>query len=51
MKKSRVQVGPAYRPITSEYLDFDEVMQRYDDMMEWLSKRYVDTLNMIHYMA
>lgn len=49
-EKSRVQVGPAYRPITSEYLDFDEVMQRYDDMMEWLSKLYVDTLNMIHYM-
>lgn len=48
--KSREQVGPAYRPITSEYLDFDEVMERYDAMMEWLSKLYVDTLNMIHYM-
>lgn len=48
--KSREQVGPAYRPITSEYLHFDEVMERYDAMMEWLSKLYVDTLNMIHYM-
>ena len=49
-EKTKVQVGPAYRPITSEYLDYDEVMERYDDMMEWLSKLYVDTLNMIHYM-
>ncbi len=48
--KTRDQVGPAYRPITSEYLDYDEVMERYDAMMEWLSKLYVDTLNMIHYM-
>ena len=48
--KTRQQVGPAYRPITSEYLDIDEVMERYDAMMEWLSKLYVDTLNMIHYM-
>ena len=35
---------------TSEYLDYDEVMDKYDQMMEWLSKLYVDTLNMIHYM-
>lgn len=49
-EKNKVQVGPAYRPITSEYLDFDEVMEKYDAMMEWLSKLYVDTLNMIHYM-
>lgn len=48
--KTREQVGPAYAPITSEYLDFDEVMEKYDAMMEWLSKLYVDTLNMIHYM-
>ncbi len=48
--KIREQVAPAYRPITSEYLDYDEVMERYDAMMEWLSKLYVDTLNMIHYM-
>ncbi|MGF7011384.1 formate C-acetyltransferase [Lachnospiraceae bacterium PF1-22] len=49
-EKTKVQVGPAYRPITSEYLDYDEVMGRYDQMMEWLAKLYVDTLNMIHYM-
>ncbi|MDL2249254.1 formate acetyltransferase, partial [Lachnospiraceae bacterium OttesenSCG-928-J05] len=49
-EKTKVQVGPAYRPITSEYLDYDEVMERYDQMMEWLAKLYVDTLNMIHYM-
>lgn len=49
-EKSKVQVGPAYRPITSEYLDFDEVIERYDQMMDWLAKLYVDTLNMIHYM-
>ena len=49
-EKSKQQVGPAYKPITSEYLDYDEVMEKYDDMMEWLSKLYVDTLNMIHYM-
>ena len=48
--KSKQQVGPAYAPITSEYLDYDEVMEKYDAMMEWLSKLYVDTLNMIHYM-
>jgi len=44
------QVGPAYRPITSEYLDYDEVMQKYDDMMKWLANVYVNTLNVIHYM-
>ena len=49
-EKNKVQVGPAYQPITSEYLDYDEVMEKYDEMMEWLSKLYVDTLNMIHYM-
>ena len=49
-EKTKVQVAPAYRPITSEYLDYDEVMEKYDEMMEWLSKLYVDTLNMIHYM-
>ena len=45
-----VQVGPKYRPITSEYLDFDEVMEKFDDMMEWLAKVYVSALNIIHYM-
>ena len=49
-EKTKVQVGPAYRPITSEYLDYDEVIERYDQMMDWLAKLYVDTLNMIHYM-
>ena len=44
------QVGPKYRPITSEYLDFDEVMERYDEMMRWLAGVYVNTLNIIHYM-
>ena len=44
------QVGPQYRPITSEYLDYDEVMARYDDMMRWLAGVYVNTLNIIHYM-
>ena len=48
--KTRQQVGPNYQKITSEYLDYDEVMAKYDAMMEWLSKLYVDTLNMIHYM-
>ncbi len=44
------QVGPEFRPITSEYLDFDEVMKRYDAMMQWLAGVYVNTLNIIHYM-
>jgi len=44
------QVGPEYRPITSEYLDYDEVMKKYDDMMRWLAGVYVNTLNIIHYM-
>ncbi len=49
-EKSGDQVGPAYRPITSEILSFDEVWERYDGMMEWLSKLYINTLNVIHYM-
>ncbi len=44
------QVGPKYRPITSEYLDYDEVIERYDAMMKWLAGVYVNTLNIIHYM-
>ena len=44
------QIGPAYRPITSEYLDYDDVMKKYDTMMEWLAGVYVNTLNVIHYM-
>lgn len=47
---SKKQVGPKYRPITSEYLDFDEVMDAYKDMMKWLAQVYVNTLNIIHYM-
>lgn len=49
-EKLKIQVGPKYRPITSEYLDYDEVIERYDDMMEWLAGLYVNTLNVIHYM-
>ena len=47
---SKKQVGPRYRPITSEYLDYDEVMERFQDMMKWLASVYVNTLNIIHYM-
>lgn len=49
-EKLKEQVGPKYRPITSEYLDYDEVMERYDSMLDWLSWLYVNTLNVIHYM-
>lgn len=49
-ERLKTQVGPKFRPITSEYLDFDEVMSRYEDMMEWLAGLYVNTLNCIHYM-
>lgn len=49
-ERIKEQIGPKYRPITSEYLDFDEVMSRYEDMMEWLAGLYVNTLNVIHYM-
>ena len=47
---SKKQVGPEFRPITSDYLDYDEVMKKYDAMMEWLAEVYVNTLNIIHYM-
>ena len=49
-EKSRQQVGPEYRPITSEYLDYDEVMAKYDRMMDWLAGIYVNVLNLIQYM-
>ena len=49
-EKTKTQVGPEYKPITSEYLDFDEVMHKYDIMMDWLSGLYVNTLNLIQYM-
>lgn len=47
---SKKQIGPKYRPITSEYLDYDEVMDRFQDMMKWLACVYVNALNIIHYM-
>ena len=47
---SKKQVGPKFRPITDEYLDFDDVWDKYKDMMQWLAKVYVNTLNIIHYM-
>ena len=49
-EKTKMQVGPIYQPITSEYLNYDEVMAKYDLMMAWLAKVYVNTLNLIHYM-
>ena len=49
-EKTKQQVGPAYRGITSEYLDYDEVIQKYDAMMSWLADLYVNTLNLIQYM-
>ena len=49
-ERLKEQIGPKYRPVTSEYLDFDDVMSKYEDMMEWLAGLYVNTLNVIHYM-
>lgn len=49
-EKTKTQVGPEYKPITSEYLDYDEVMHKYDIMMDWLSGLYVNVLNLIQYM-
>ena len=49
-EKTKVQVGPEYKPITSDYLDYDEVMHKYDIMMDWLSGLYVNILNLIQYM-
>ncbi len=49
-EKTKMQVGPKYRPITADVLDYDEVMEKYDDMMEWLAGLYVNTLNLIQYM-
>ena len=49
-EKTKVQVGPEYKPITSEYLDYDEVMHKYDIMMDWLSGLYLNILNLIQYM-
>ena len=47
---SKKQVGPRFRPIEDEYLNYEDVMQRFDDMMQWLARVYVNALNIIHYM-
>ncbi|WP_071859398.1 formate C-acetyltransferase, partial [Enterococcus dispar] len=49
-EKSKAQVGPKYQPITSEYLAYDEVVEKYDAMMDWITELYLNTLNIIHYM-
>ena len=49
-EKLKIQVGPKYRPVEGDYLDYDDVMAKFDDMMEWLAGLYVNTLNVIHYM-
>ena len=49
-EKSKKQVGPRYRPVEGDYLDYKDVVQKYVDMMEWLAKVYVNALNIIHYM-
>ena len=49
-ERLKIQVGPKYRAVDGDYLDFDDVMEKYDAMMEWLAGLYVNTLNVIHYM-
>ena len=49
-ERLKTQIGPRYRAVEGDYLDFDDVMQKYDDMMEWLAGLYVNALNVIHYM-
>src|SRR5690606_9075520 len=49
-ERIKKQIAPTYAPITSEYLDYDEVMAKYDVMLDWLCELYVNTLNIIHYM-
>ena len=49
-EKLFIQVGPAYEPVTTEYLAYDDVMKRYDRMLDWLAGLYVNTLNVIHFM-
>ncbi|WP_368975849.1 formate C-acetyltransferase [Caldifermentibacillus hisashii] len=49
-ERIKTQVGPKFAPITSEYLDYDEVMDKFDAMLDWLCELYVNTLNVIHYM-
>ena len=48
--KSKVQVGPAYKPVTSDVLEYDEVVAKFEKMMDWLADLYVNVLNLIHYM-
>ena len=48
--KTKEQIGPEYIPVTSEYLDYDEVIHKFDAMMDWLVELYVNILNLIHYM-
>lgn len=50
MRNLKKQVGPEFAPITSEYLDYDEVVRKFDMMMHWLAETYVNSLNIIHYM-
>ena len=49
-ERLKIQVGPKFRPVEGDYLDYDDVMEKYDAMMEWLAGLYVNTLNIIHYM-
>ena len=49
-EKSGAQIAPAYKPITSDYLDYDEVMERFEQMMKWLAGVYMNALKVIHYM-
>nr|WP_187296392.1 formate C-acetyltransferase [Tepidibacter mesophilus] len=49
-EKKGIQVGPKFAPITADYLEFDEVMERFDLFLDWLANLYVNTLNVIHYM-
>ncbi|RLP87212.1 formate C-acetyltransferase [Geobacillus stearothermophilus] len=49
-EKLKIQVGPEFAPITSEYLDYVEVMRKFDQVLEWLAELYINTLNVIHYM-
>ncbi len=49
-ENSKIQIGPKFRPVEGDVLEFNDVMQKFDDMMEWLARLYVNTLNIIHYM-
>ncbi len=49
-EKLKMQIGPKYRAVEGDYLDYEDIMQKYDDMLEWLASVYVSALNIIHYM-